>query len=42
LLEYLDSHKPEERSLFQFLLLYRDKILKTPPFHDDWYALDGT
>ncbi|CAG8763268.1 2732_t:CDS:1, partial [Ambispora leptoticha] len=24
-----------------FLLLYRDKILKAPPFHDDWHALDG-
>ncbi|CAG8653501.1 11564_t:CDS:2, partial [Paraglomus brasilianum] len=42
LLEYLDSHKPEEWSLSQFLLLYHDKILKAPPFHDDWHALDGT
>ncbi|CAG8698731.1 5870_t:CDS:2, partial [Funneliformis mosseae] len=41
LLEYLDSHKPEEWSLSRFLLLYRDKILTTPPFHDDWHALDG-
>ncbi|CAG8595230.1 5796_t:CDS:10, partial [Ambispora gerdemannii] len=37
----LHSHKPEEWSLSQFLLLYRDKILKTPPFHDVWHALDG-
>ncbi|CAG8561112.1 7164_t:CDS:2 [Paraglomus occultum] len=41
LLEYLDSHKPEEWSLSHFLLLYRDKILKAPPFHHDWRALDG-
>ncbi|PKY41644.1 hypothetical protein RhiirA4_416823 [Rhizophagus irregularis] len=40
LLEYLDSHKPEEWPLSQFLLLYRDKILAAP-FHDDWHALDG-
>ncbi|PKC74350.1 hypothetical protein RhiirA1_529672 [Rhizophagus irregularis] len=40
LLEYLDSHKPEEWPLSQFLLLYRDKIF-TAPFHDDWHALDG-
>ena len=35
LLEYLDSHKPEEWSLSQFLLLYRDKILTAPPVYDD-------
>ncbi|CAG8702273.1 3827_t:CDS:2, partial [Ambispora leptoticha] len=42
LLEYSNSHRAEEWSLSQFLVLYREKILTAPPFHDDWHALDGT
>ncbi|CAI2191790.1 7182_t:CDS:10 [Funneliformis geosporum] len=40
LLTYLDEHT--SWSYYEFLTLYRDVIISSPPFTDEWNGLDGT
>jgi hypothetical protein len=39
LLSYLNEHT--SWSYYEFLTLYRDVIVLSPPFSDEWNGLDG-
>ncbi|CAG8579589.1 2666_t:CDS:2, partial [Paraglomus occultum] len=40
LLSYLNEHT--SWSYYEFLTLYRDVIVLSPPFSDEWNGLDGS